>query len=164
MKPDQFLDMLLPAAQACQQRHGVPASFTLAQAALESSWGASRLANSGCNLFGVKADPNWKGATTVISTREFLNDQWVLVPAKWRCYADWNECLEDRAQFFIKNKRYAPAFKETTGEGWARAVAAAGYATDPDYAAKVVGVIRGRNLQRFDSLARTPAPPATAQP
>lgn len=150
MKPDQFLDMLLPAAQACQAAHGIPASFTLAQAALESEWGASKLANSGCNLFGVKADPSWKGATTVINTREFVNKQPVMVPALWRCYPDWNACIEDRAQFFIKNKRYAACFKETTGEGWARAVAAAGYATDPDYADKVIGVMRGRNLQRFD--------------
>jgi flagellum-specific peptidoglycan hydrolase FlgJ len=150
MKPEQFLDMLLPAAQACHAVHGIPASFTLAQAALESSWGASKLANSGCNLFGVKADPSWHGATTMIQTREVLNGQSVMVPGKWRCYKDWGECLDDRAAFFQKNKRYAACFKETTGEGWARAVAAAGYATDPDYAEKLLGVMRGRNLQRFD--------------
>jgi flagellar protein FlgJ len=153
MKPEQFLDMLLGPAQACQAAHGIPASFTLAQAALESSWGQSKLANSGCNLFGVKADPSWRGAVTCINTTEYTkgpNPQPYTVTAKWRCYKNWDECIEDRAQFFIKNKRYAAAFKETTGEGWARAVAAAGYATDPDYAAKVIGVMRGRNLQRFD--------------
>lgn len=153
MKPQDFLDMLLPAAQECQRLHGIPASFTLAQAALESSWGASKLANSGCNLFGVKADPAWHGPVTVIQTREVLNGQSVMVPAKWRCYVDWRECLDDRAAFFQRNKRYAACFNQTTGEGWARAVAAAGYATDPDYAEKVIGVMRGRNLDRFDVAA-----------
>lgn len=152
MRPEAFLDMLVGPARECQRLTGIPASFTLAQAALESAWGASKLAHSGCNLFGVKADKSWKGPVTVIPTREFINDKPVMESAKWRCYRDWAECLADRAEFFRKNKRYAACFKETTGEGWARAVAAAGYATDPEYAAKLVGVIRGRNLTRFDVL------------
>lgn len=152
MKPQDFLDQLLGPAQECQRRHGIPASFTLAQAALESSWGASKLANSGRNLFGVKADKAWHGPVTVIQTREFVNGKPVMVDAKWRCYATWGECLDDRAAFFQQNKRYAACFRETTGEGWARAVAAAGYATDPDYAEKLLGVMRGRNLQRFDQV------------
>lgn len=152
MKPQEFLDKLLPAALACQRVHGIPASFTLAQAALESSWGASKLANSGFNLFGVKADKSWRGAVTVLPTREFVNGKPVMESAKWRCYATLGECLDDRAAFFRQNKRYAACFKETTGEGWARAVAKAGYATDPQYAEKLIGVMKGRNLQRFDVL------------
>lgn len=150
MKPEQFLDILIGPARECHRATGIPASFTLAQAALESAWGSSRLAQSGCNLFGVKADKSWKGAITVMPTREFVNGKPVTVQAKWRSYASWLECLLDRAEFFQKNKRYAKCFAETTGEGWARAVAAAGYATDPQYAAKIVGMIRGRNLTRFD--------------
>lgn len=157
MKPQDFLDKLLPAALACQRAHGIPASFTLAQAALESSWGASKLANSGFNLFGVKADKSWHGAVTVLPTREFVNGKPVMETAKWRCYATVGECLDDRAAFFRQNKRYAACFKETTGAGWARAVAAAGYATDPQYAEKLLGVMRGRNLARFDVLPRAAA-------
>lgn len=152
MKPEAFLDMMIGPARECQRVSGIPASFTLAQAALESAWGASRLANSGCNLFGVKADASWKGATTILSTREVLKGQSVMVDAKWRCYANWRECLLDRAQFFLKNPRYAKCFAEKTGEGWCRAVAAAKYATDPDYADKLIDIIKGRNLTRFDQL------------
>jgi len=98
----------------------------------------------------VKADAGWRGAVTVIQTREWLKGQWVVVPAKWRCYQNWLECLEDHAEFFKHNPRYAGCFQEATGEGWARAVAAAGYATDPEYAEKVVGVIRSHNLGQYD--------------
>jgi flagellar protein FlgJ len=62
-------------------------------------------------------------------------------------------CLTDRADFFRKNPRYAACFKESTGAGWCHAVAAAGYATDPDYAEKLLGMIRARDLTRFDTDA-----------
>lgn len=152
MDPQAFLDTLLPAAQACQRKTGIPASFTLAQAALESAWGASKLAKQGCNLFGVKADRSWTGKILELPTYEFVNGQRITVVAKWRSYPDWLACLLDRAEFFRKNPRYAKCFAETTGDGWARAVAAAGYATDPEYAAKLCSVIRARNLSRFDHL------------
>lgn len=147
MKPDAFIAMLAGPAQACQRASGIPASFTIAQAALESGWGERA---PGCNLFGVKADPSWKGPVTVFNTHEVIKGVKVPLADRFRCYASWGECLVDHAAFFKANKRYAACFSETTGEGWARAVAAAGYATDPDYAAKLVSVIRARNLSSFD--------------
>lgn len=156
MKPDDFLDQILPAARACQRQTGIPASFTLAQAALESAWGASLLAKRGCNLFGVKADRAWTGPTISMDTGEVINGKRVMVPAAWRCYPDWLACLLDRAAFFKANSHYAKCFDCLTGEGWARAVQAAGYATDPDYADKIIGVIRGRNLTRFDQPKEQP--------
>jgi flagellum-specific peptidoglycan hydrolase FlgJ len=152
MAPQEFLDTLLPAAQACQRKTGIPASFTLAQAALESAWGASKLAKQGCNLFGVKADKSWTGSVLEMPTYEYVKGQRITVIAKWRSYPDWLACMLDRAEFFRKNPRYTACFKQTAGEGWARAVAAAGYATDPEYANKLCSVIRGRNLARFDHL------------
>jgi flagellum-specific peptidoglycan hydrolase FlgJ len=156
MKPQDFLDQLVAPAQACQRATGIPASFTLAQAALESAWGASRLSQRAFNLFGVKADRNWKGPTISIDTREVLNSKSVMVPALWRAYPDWAACLADRAQFFRKNPRYLKCFEEATGAGWARAVARAGYATDPDYATKLIAVMDGRALTRFDDLPVVP--------
>lgn len=155
MTPQAFLDALLPAAQECQAKHGIPASFTLAQAALESRWGDSQLAKQAFNLFGVKADSAWHGPVYNIGTGEFFDGKEVFVPASWRKYGSWAECMEDRAQFFIKNRRYASCFQQTTGEGWARAVAAAGFATDPNYADKLIAVMRGRNMQRFDMKGTT---------
>lgn len=154
MTPQAFLDQLVGPAQVCQRLTGIPTSFTLSQAALESAWGASRLSQRAFNLFGVKADRAWKGPTISIDTREVLNGQSVMVPAVWRAYADWLDCLTDRAAFFRKNPRYAKCFEEDTGAGWARAVARAGYATDPDYATKLIAVMDGRALTRFDNLPK----------
>jgi flagellum-specific peptidoglycan hydrolase FlgJ len=145
--PQAFLDRLLPAAQACHHQFGIPASFTLAQAALESSWG---LRAPGNNLFGVKADAGWHGATVDVPTHEFVKGQSVATTCKFREYPDWDACLADHAAFFKANPRYAACFHQTTGEGWARAVAAAGYATDPQYADKLIATMRARNLSRFD--------------
>lgn len=150
MTPSEFLDQIVPAARASHKASGIPASFTLAQAALESAWGASKLSKQGCNLFGVKADKAWKGAVLMMETAEFENGKRVMVMARWRQYPTWAACLADRVEFFKRNRRYADCFKETTGEGWCDAVAKAGYATDPDYSAKLKAMIKGRNLTRFD--------------
>lgn len=152
MRPQDFLDQLLPAALACQHAHGIPASFTLAQGALESAWGDSDLATKAKNLFGIKADRSWHGPTLDLKTGEVLNGKRVVVPASWRKYASWDEAINDRALYLADNPRYSKCWAETTGDGWARAVAAAGYATDPAYAAKLVATIYGRNLQRFDQV------------
>lgn len=147
MKPDAFIAMLAGPAQDCQRATGIPASFTIAQAALESSWGEKAI---GCNLFGIKADKSWKGATTLFATHEYIKGTKTPVTDSFRCYASWGECLADRAAFFKANPRYAACFRETTGEGWARAVAKAGYATDPHYAETLLAVMRGRSMSRYD--------------
>lgn len=147
MTPQAFIDLIAPAARECHRKTGIPASFTIAQSALESGWGAR---TPGCNLFGVKADKAWKGAVTLVSTHEVVKGERVAIVDRFRCYATWTECMDDHARFFRQNPRYAACFKETTGEGWARAVAKAGYATDPAYAEKLVGTIRARKLAQFD--------------
>jgi flagellum-specific peptidoglycan hydrolase FlgJ len=153
MSPGEFIALIGPAAQASAESTGVPASFTVAQAALESGWGTAQLATQAMNLFGVKADPSWHGDILTLNTREFLQETWVLVPARWRKYVDWQACMDDHAAFFHQNRRYAACFTCTTGEAFARAVAAAGYATDPDYAAKIVSIIEQHQLAALDGGA-----------
>ncbi|MTW11443.1 mannosyl-glycoprotein endo-beta-N-acetylglucosamidase [Pseudoduganella eburnea] len=154
MAPGEFIELLLPAAQACHRAAGIPASFTLAQAALESSWGARA---PGFNLFGVKPGPAWKGATVLVDTHEFVSGVRTPVKCAFRAYGNWSACIEDHADFFRQNPRYKKCFLEGTGEGWAHAVAAAGYATDPAYADKLIAIMRGRNLVRYDASSRMPA-------
>lgn len=149
MTPAEFIDNMLPAALLCQRTAGIPASFTIAQAALESGWGARVRGN---NLFGIKADAAWKGATVDIPTHEVVKGTRVAIVDRFRAYPSWADSVRDRAQFFLRNPRYAACFREKTGAGWARAVAAAGYATDPNYAATLIAVMNGRNLQRYDTV------------
>lgn len=151
MKPDEFIAAIAPAAIESMHASKVPASFTIAQAALESGWGSSQLAQQGHNLFGVKADKSWHGDVLTMQTREFLHGAWVMVPALWRRYANWFEAIEDHAAFFHTNPRYKAAFDTTDGEAFTRAVALAGYATDPAYAQKVIATMRAHQMSRFDS-------------
>jgi flagellar protein FlgJ len=149
MKPEDFLSLLLPAAQACQREFGVPASITLAQAAQETGWGSRVKAN---NLFGVKADSSWNGPVAVFVTHEHEGGKDVEITAKFRLYKSWGDSIRDHAQFLQQNDRYKPCFREPTAAGFARALQAAGYATDPHYADALIAIINGRNLTRFDQL------------
>lgn len=98
----------------------------------------------------MKADAAWQGEVLTLDTREFLNGAWVVQSARWRKYADWQGSLDDHAAFLLRNPRYAPCFECRTGEAFAHAVAQAGYATDPDYATKLVAIMRGRGLRGLD--------------
>lgn len=150
MKPEVFLAAVGPAAVASMKATRIPASFTLAQAILESGWGASKGTTLGCNLFNVKASKAWHGPTFWNDTLEFIQGRNVAVPAEWRKYDTWQMCINDHAKFLTENPRYQSCFLHTDGEGFAQAVAAAGYATDPQYAAKLIAVMRDRNLSQFD--------------
>lgn len=147
MPPSAFIGMLAQAAQDCQRKTGIPASITLAQAALESSWGERAIGN---NLFGIKADKSWTGPTVKFQTTEHLAGQDVKMADRFRAYDSWLASMIDHAQFLLKNPRYAPCFKEATGPGWARALQACEYATDPNYAQKLLDIMRGRNLTFYD--------------
>ncbi len=153
MKPDDFIAAIAPAARQSMQKTRIPASFVIAEGALESAWGASQLAERGMNLFGVKADPSWKGPTIEMRTREYLHGAWEIVPAPWRQYSNWLECIDDHAKFLLQNPRYEDAFQHiANSEDFTRAVAAAGYATDPLYAGKIISIIRSHELQQYDHV------------
>lgn len=154
MTPAEFIAAILPAAQACQRTNGIPASFTIAQAALESSWGKRAPGN---NLFGIKPGPKWKGPTVLIDTHEVINGKRIAVREPFRAYRTYGECLADRAGFFRDNPRYRDCFKERTGHAWARAAAKAGYATDPQYAEKLIAVMDGRRMSQYDILPKEAA-------
>lgn len=151
MNPNQFLEAIGPAAQSVCKQTGIPASITLAQGILESGWGGSVLASKGKNLFGIKANGSWSGETMVLPTREFFGGKWVTINAKWRVYDTWEDSIRDHAKFFFDNPRYKPALSVSTdAEKFANAIQQCGYATDPQYAEKLMTIVRGRNLTQFD--------------
>ena len=154
MKPQDFIALIGPAARACYKSTGVPASITVSQAALESGWGESGLTKTARNLFGIKADSLWRGETVTFDTKEFIRGQWVVVPAKWRKYPSWQASVEDHAAFLKRNPRYQPCFACQTADAFVRALAKAGYATDPAYADKVIAVMNKHKLQTFDEGLR----------
>ena len=150
MTPNDFIAEIAPAARELAAITNIPASFTVAQAALESGWAKSLLAQRYFNLGGVKADSSWHGPTVALPTTEYANGKPVTVQAVWRVYDSWLASIQDRARFLLTNPRYQPAFAYTTGPLFAQAVAAAGYATDPEYASKLIAIIRQHGLSSLD--------------
>jgi flagellar protein FlgJ len=147
MTPQEFIAAIAPAAQASAAKTKIPASFTVAQAAVESGWGKRC---PGFNLFGIKADRSWTGPTVTTGTHENEGGVDVAITDRFRAYSNWQESLDDHARFLTENPRYRPAFQFTDGRRFASAVAKAGYATDPAYSAKIISIIDGRGLAALD--------------
>ncbi|WP_297500454.1 glycoside hydrolase family 73 protein [Ferrovum sp.] len=158
MSPEDFINTIKGAALACQKEDGIPASFTIAQAALESAWGESLLTRSANNLFGIKADAGWTGARYRIATTEYVAGVATTVEAWFRQYANWQESILDHARF-LKGARYAGAFETGSGVTFGYAIAQAGYATDPNYGTKIARVIHTHGLESLDVI-----PPIVSTP
>lgn len=142
MSPAEFIAALGPAARGSP----IPAGVTIAQGALESTWGSSDLAVKARNLFSVKADASWRGAVVLMDSVEYVKGKRVMLPARWRFYATWADCVGDRVNFLKTNPRYAHCWEQTTASGWARALQAANYATDPHYADKLIALMTQYHL------------------
>lgn len=153
MTPDEFVKTVAPAAVLSMKHTGIPASFTIAQGALESGWGTYAPGN---NLFGIKADKSWTGPVTSQLTHEDVpGGGRVVITANFRAYPDWQGCMDDHAKFFQVNKRYSSTCFKTpplNGEQFAQAVADADYATDTHYAQKLIATMRSHNLKQYDTL------------
>ena len=142
-----FVDALLPAATAAGQKLGVDPGTLIAHAALETGWGKSmpRNADGSCsfNLFGIKAGAGWTGAQAVSPTTEFVNGQPQTQQASFRSYASPADCLQDYASLLSARQRYASALGTgSDASAFAGALQRGGYATDPQYAAKLTAVAR----------------------
>ncbi|CQR43701.1 putative mannosyl-glycoprotein endo-beta-N-acetylglucosamidase domain [Thiomonas sp. CB3] len=151
MTAQDFFAAIGAQASDAQRRTGIPASVTLAQAALESNWGKSKLAIDGHNLFGIKAGKGWRGPVVLMPTREYLSGAWHTVTAQWRKYPNWQASIEDHARFLHDNPRYTPALRCVDDpRAFATALQECGYATDPAYAAKLHGIVARHTLTQYD--------------
>src|SRR3954453_1114343 len=153
-KITRFISLAVPGAQQGQREFGVPASVTIAQGALESAWGTSHIGRAN-NYFGIKALSSGPGpiavGSVVVPTKEFIGGRMVTVNGRFRAYRSAADSFRDHGLFLSSNSRYAPAFKVADdADAFARALQAAGYATDPQYANKLIATMRANNLYRFD--------------
>lgn len=153
MQQNQFIERLAPYAKQLHQKYGVLPSITLGQAILESDWGKSELASKYNNLFGIKAYGNQPKIT--LSTKEYVNEQWITIQGDFRVYQSFEESMDDHAQLFIRGvdwdpNKYQPVLQAQNFEQAADALQQAGYATDPTYAEKIKQVIIAHQLQKYD--------------
>lgn len=144
---ERYILTYYPVAVEHMTKHKIPASITLAQAILEGGAGRSSLVEEGNNHFGVKAGRGWTGRTV----RAFDDGEW----CEFRAYDSDLESYEDHSQFLLVNRRYSSLFELdiTDYRGWARGLKRAGYATDPDYANKLISIIERYNLQQYDTYS-----------
>lgn len=127
-----------------QKAHGIPASIILAQGLLESAAGRSRLTVEANNHFGIKCH-NWDG-DKIYHDDDEKNEC-------FRKYRHAEQSYEDHSQFLISRPRYQSLFqlKSSDYAGWAYGLKAAGYATDPGYAQKLISLIERYNLHQYDA-------------
>ena len=148
MTPEDFVAELAGSATACCKYSGIPASVTIAQAAIESGWGAKA---PGFNLFGIKADPSWTGPIVTFTTHEVVGGVSTQIIAKFRSYPNWQASMLDHARFFFSNHRYTPALAVATNPlAFASQIQACGYSTSPTYAQLITEIIREHNLTQYD--------------
>lgn len=136
---DQFKDLAIEQ----MMRYNIPASITLAQGLFESAAGQSELAVKGNNHFGIKCH-GWQGRTT------YHDDD--AVGECFRAYDKVYDSFEDHSKFLARQPRYASLFRlsRTDYKGWARGLKACGYATNPQYANKLIGIIELYKLYLYD--------------
>jgi|ERR1051326_8399040 flagellar protein FlgJ len=143
MTPRQFYNAYSIFAKESQAQTGVPYLFTLAQAALESAYG-SRTAGPN-NFFGIKDTDGVNGNETLVLTTEYnrRTGLWTKIKQYFRKYKTPADSFTDHGKFLRNNKRYAKAFRfQNDPYSFAWEVAQAGYATDPKYYQKIVGVMK----------------------
>lgn len=140
-----FIREMLPHAEAAARELGVDPHALLAQAALETGWGKSVPSNaagaSSFNLFGIKTGSAWSGAAVNVPTLEFEDGVAVRKVERFRAYESPADSFRDYARLIGGNARYENAVG--TGDdvvAFASALQQGGYATDPNYARKLVAV------------------------
>ena len=145
-RAQDFIQAHSAAADEVAAESGIPARFMLAQAAHETGWGRREIRGAdgthSNNLFGIKAGGSWTGPTVTTTTTEVVNGQPQKVQAKFRAYATPEESFRDYARLIGNSPRYAGVVRAgNDATAFAQGLQRAGYATDPQYAAKLGRVI-----------------------
>ncbi|AUI71663.1 hypothetical protein COSHB9_22590 [Companilactobacillus alimentarius] len=155
-----FLNEAVPMAQKAAAKYNLYTSVMLAQAILESGWGASTLATQGHNLFGIKGDYN--GAYVSMPTSEWSSSQgWYTIYANFRKYPSYYESFLDngdklRNGVSWNSSYYKGTWKENTSSYKdATAWLQGRYATAPNYASSLNNIISSYNLTQYDGTPET---------
>lgn len=143
--PESFIALVELHAEKAAQEIGVPAELLIAQAALETGWGKYVLADdqgkSSYNLFNIKADSRWQGDSISKKVLEYQDGIAYQEQSLFRRYDNLQQSFDDYVQFLGGNQRYEKALTENDSpQKFMQALQDAGYATDPDYAKKVLAV------------------------
>ena len=150
--PERFVQHLWSCAEQAATELGLPPEALLAQAALETGWGSFVMSagngDSSHNLFGIKADQRWDGGQVKRETLEYEQGLAIRKRERFRTYDSYEQSFQDYVAFLKNNPRYGDALGKTQDPGaYFKALQDAGYATDPDYADKILRVMQGPEMQ-----------------
>ena len=141
-----FVNSLESQAHAVAKSTGLPASLMMAQAVLETGWGSRQIfsedGSNSHNLFGIKAGSGWQGDTIDVVTHEYVDGRRQKVTEKFRAYDSYQSCFEDYAALMAQNPRYERVISAGDERLAAQALQEAGYATDPQYASKLIALMK----------------------
>jgi len=148
----QFINKYKDIAVREMHRTGIPASVTLAQAIHESSWGKGVLALNSNNHFGIKCKADWTGETYYKEDDDYVNGK--LVKSCFRHYPSVDASYVDHSDFLKDNARYSSLFQLGSKDymNWAKGLKSCGYATDPEYANKLIRTIEEYQLYEYDFI------------
>jgi flagellum-specific peptidoglycan hydrolase FlgJ len=144
-----FIQEVAPAAIAAQREYGVPAAVTIAQAIDESGWGQSQLAAEDHNLFGIKG--SGPAGSVMLPTQEFENGEWVTIDAPFRAYNSVAQSISDHSLLLATGSPYKQAMADRADPDVFANDLTGVYATDPNYGASLISIMRLYNLYRFDA-------------
>jgi len=155
-KQELYIKRYKKIAISEMERAGVPASIKLAQGILESNSGKSTLARKANNHFGMKCGSVWSGKEYYKEDDDY-DENGKLIKSCFRVYSNADECYIAHSNFLSdprKRYRYGFLFDLDIKDyvAWARGLKTAGYATNPAYADKLIGVIESYNLDQYDNM------------
>ncbi|MBA1434280.1 hypothetical protein EQ827_03335 [Lactobacillus bombi] len=155
----QFIQKIAPVAQKAAKKYNLYPSVMMAQAILESNWGSSTISQAPYNnFFGIKGSYN--KASVAMATQEWSADKdYYTIKANFRTYPDMKASFNDNGMQLRSNPYYSGVWRENITSYQEAADWLQGrYATDPDYASKLKGLIRHYNLTQYDGRGSESAP------
>ncbi len=157
--PEEFAQAIWPHAERAAKNLNVATEAIVAQAALETGWGKhvmpDQSGGNSFNIFGIKSNSAWQGDQVVRQTLEFEDGIPQQQHARFRAYRSTSDAFSDYTNFLVSNPRYSGVRDhgmDTTA--FARALQDSGYATDPDYAAKINDILSGPTMRRVVSSVK----------
>lgn len=147
----QFVRELMPLAQRVGRELGVSPRLVLAQAALETGWGATTSGEHGGkarnNFFGIKATSDWQGSSVDVQTVEFRDGVPLRERASFRAYEDAAASFADYEKVLQKSRYVQARDVGDDARAFGNGLVAGGYATDPAYVDKLVAIADGNEFR-----------------
>jgi len=161
MSGNKFIETVAAVAVSdWKKRKIMLPSVVIAQAILESGWGASELAVNANALFGIKKN-GWTGAVYVKTATEQKQDgtYYQVEGTEWRAYSSWTESIIDHNDYIATRKtekgalRYEPIIGNTDHKEVCQLLKECGYATSLTYPNKLLNIINTYKLTKYDQGA-----------